>query len=784
HVYWLLILPGTSAQAPSTIPPTLGADGHDVPVVDIEEDHTSLGSAATATVLDFAAGPIGVGKTTTARPQRRKRTSLMKSLLTVAATERPKRSWADVDLEKVKTDPTQRFNTQLVDRYTALVAGDPSVHIPIPRGRGGMQSITYPALMHLQDCEGGQVVWLKDDEHYVELWVPREGPIECWDSSTARRQPTKGLLTWCCNHYPVAVLERGLVVVREGMQQQCDIVNCASFAMVAATIHHSGERPSHYQWDTAEVRAYIIRCIETQTLGALPVERLEQERRVEMSRVYTILNSDSAAPIRSPLGSVGPVAPQTGTVASAASLPPQLSTAASAASLPPQLSPATSLATALGSTQQTPTMATPPPFRVFYHSASPTPKAVPKTAPELTPHSTQARRFLPVPPRVKRAAPSTSSSEPSALQESREMNARLREFFLVDEWSDEAFDKALAYFAAEAGVSLSFFGKQSWLDLANLLRQMPVTCQLPSPYRMRQTILKVASSEYNRLLEHLSGKICHCASDGWTDQQGEEHEKKNTLCLIHGGQSFFLKTVGENVSNSGEYLCQYLEESLAELKAKGILIGGIATDNAANIVKGVRLLGEKEEWAHTDRIPCSCHCTQLIIDDLWAQRCPVLIQAKNSIDLLAPWARAHKGDILRNMRAAGKKGLAWMMYSMSRWGSFGDSCGRCVELEPYFPPGAPAYNLPAIMVIHELISLVTVATKDLEGDSKTICDTLPVVMRLKEALLEHAPVYEWKVREEELESVRGEMRTPQVADVGEESEEEESEESADMSADA
>ncbi|GIQ88504.1 hypothetical protein KIPB_010764, partial [Kipferlia bialata] len=150
-----------------------------------------------------------------------------------------------------------------------------------------------------------------------------------------------------------------------------------------------------------------------------------------------------------------------------------------------------------------------------------------------------------------------------------------------------------------------------------MLRQMPHEYSLPSSYAMRQTIIKVAARESDKLLESFRGKLIHGASDGWTDKVGEAHEKKNTICLISGGQSFFYKTVGENVPNTGEYLKGYLTQTLEVLRSKDIIVGGISTDNAANVVKGVRLVSETETYSHAERIPFRCHCLQLIMDDLF-----------------------------------------------------------------------------------------------------------------------------------------------------------------------
>ncbi|GIQ90945.1 hypothetical protein KIPB_013952, partial [Kipferlia bialata] len=131
---------------------------------------------------------------------------------------------------------------------------------------------------------------------------------------------------------------------------------------------------------------------------------------------------------------------------------------------------------------------------------------------------------------------------------------------------------------------------------------------------------------------------------------GVFHEKKNTMFVIEGGKAFFFKTLGENVTNDGEYLESYLHSGFEELRSHGAIIGGCSTDNAANILKGVRLVSQNEGCEAVEQIPCACHTVQLSVTDLKDATHPVFTEAKRSIDALGPWCKENKAKILQNQR--------------------------------------------------------------------------------------------------------------------------------------
>ncbi|GIQ90136.1 hypothetical protein KIPB_012810, partial [Kipferlia bialata] len=388
-----------------------------------------------------------------------------------------------------------------------------------------------------------------------------------------------------------------------------------------------------------------------------------------------------------------------------------------------------------------------------------------------------------------------------------------RKFIPLTDWTKPKgdktvteMDKAIAYFCAKTGVSFTIFDSEAWLDLCNYIRQLPHSYKFPLRDAVRKKCIAVAKHEEERLLQDMadSGDIVHGATDGWTDNQGEKSVKKNTTCLIYKSTSLFYTTeaVPEKTKCDGDYLCKYMKKTVDRLREHGVVIGSFATDNAGDIRRGCRLLQNESGCGHIGRAPCGPHTIQLSVTDLFDDGQYVLKAAKEGVDALGPWCKENKAEILRLQRVdsarrkaeferqkpwqrSGKKGgkgasqwvgqraVGFRSYSRSRWGSCNDSMKRVIRIAPFFPAGAPAFNLSAIAAASKVLSVMTKATKAVEGDGDTICDMFKVVMNMRDELLALAGNhYTWRVAPETAVMRDGKMCVLHVEEVEESDESE------------
>ncbi|GIQ88503.1 hypothetical protein KIPB_010763, partial [Kipferlia bialata] len=269
------VLPGVVTSVPSE-----SSGLHESPVIDLTG---SCPSGTKASARERSIKGVTAPKV--------KRRSTLKMCLSSA----PKVSMVDHDLARLKKKERAWLSTQQVDLYCGWLR---QLVGTIPDG-GGLQSITYPRNMHIQDGPGSQVVWLQVDErHFVMLTVPDDmGPMQCWDSGEFSRmtQPTQELVLWCQKHYSTRVLERGMRVALDGYTVQKDGYTCGPRALCALDIVATGTgTPNEYNVDGKEARKYILACLEAGERLPFPLQR--EHKEVTWGELHSLV--DPVRPVR------------------------------------------------------------------------------------------------------------------------------------------------------------------------------------------------------------------------------------------------------------------------------------------------------------------------------------------------------------------------------------------------------------------------------------------------------------------------------------------------------
>ncbi|GIQ80305.1 hypothetical protein KIPB_001082, partial [Kipferlia bialata] len=240
---------------------------------------------------------------------------------------------------------------------------------------------------------------------------------------------------------------------------------------------------------------------------------------------------------------------------------------------------------------------------------------------------------------IQPADPFESVSKPRASKQRKKRRSSLpsrvrRQYHRIENFCVSDLERAVAHCYAEGLLSINVFNKPAFQRMLNAVRNTPKEEDMPGGSAVRDMVIKVAKLETKELARSAYNECVNFATDGWKDTVGLKKVKKNSLCIIFGGKSHYLATVGENVKNSKEYLAEYLKKKIEELHNEGVMVGSVVCDNASNGVGAVKILRERLGYRHILRIACAAHSIQLVITDIIDEEHGVFMEAKATVQLL------------------------------------------------------------------------------------------------------------------------------------------------------
>ena len=262
---------------------------------------------------------------------------------------------------------------------------------------------------------------------------------------------------------------------------------------------------------------------------------------------------------------------------------------------------------------------------------------------------------------------STSSAKPIPMKP-KQIDARLTLVHFADKMSSTEQEKLNALLVRAmyiSGTSFCVAENSQWQAFFKAIRP---AYGVPSGYKVSEPLLV---SEYEKTREEMLIKVAESDAvvaimcDGWSNIRHEP----NINFLLSVPQSVFWKSIHtEMQSHAGEYIAEAVSGVIDEVKQEcGKMPIALVSDNASNMKKSLKLLGEK--YSELTCYGCAAHSMNLIFGDL--MKLETLKKVKNQAkQIVKEFKSKHMlVDLLKSMQKVEKGNVTLKLPVKTRWGS-------------------------------------------------------------------------------------------------------------------